>query len=374
MRTFTLVSLAGAIAQALAQAWLVAAGAALVLVLIAIAYRREHSRDPGATTEVALFVTYLLGVAAILQPAWAAAGSVVVAALLAARSRMHRFATEMLSETELRDALILAGAALVLLPLLPDAPLDWLGGLDPQRIWKLAVLLMLMQGGGYVAQRWLGARRGLVLAGIASGFVSSTAAIAALGARTRRDAAPLDASVASALSSTMATFLQFAAVAAAVYPPSLALLAAPLAAGFLATAAAAAVFYLRARDGRDGGTKRGRAFNPLQAMLFAFGLAAIAAAVGIVNERAGASAAQLGAALAGFADAHAAGASVLALAADGRMAVAAAVWSCLLGISTNTTSKLVVAFATGGARYGVRVGAGLLAAAGVMWFAAWLSA
>jgi len=50
------------------------------------------------------------------------------------------------------------------------------------------------------------------------------------------------------------------------------------------------------------------------------------------------------------------------------------VWSCLIGISTNTTSKLVVAFATGGARYGVRVGAGLLAAAGVMWFAAWLSA
>lgn len=148
VRTFTLVAVAGALAQALGQPWLVAAGAALVLALVAIGYWRERSRDPGITTEIALFVTYLLGVTAITQPAASAAGAVIVATLLAARSRLHRFATEVLTEHETRDALILAGAALVLLPLLPDRPQPWLGGLDPQRVWGLAVLIMALQGAG----------------------------------------------------------------------------------------------------------------------------------------------------------------------------------------------------------------------------------
>jgi hypothetical protein len=46
--------------------------------------------------------------------------------------------------------------------------------------------------------------------------------------------------------------------------------------------------------------------------------------------------------------------------------------ACLLAISTNTASKLVVAFATGGSGYGLRVGAGLLLALAAAW-TAWLA-
>jgi uncharacterized membrane protein (DUF4010 family) len=373
VRSFTLAALAGAIAQTLEQPWLVAIGAALILALIAIGYARERSDDPGVTTELALFVTYLLGVAAIGRPAAAAAGAVLVAALLAARSRLHRFATQSLTAAELRDGLILAGAALVLLPMLPDAPLAWLGGLNPQRIWGLAVLIMALQGGGHVARRWLGARRGLVLAGLAGGFTSSTATIAALGALSRRHPAQRQASVAAALSSTMATFIQFALVAAAIHLPALALLGLPLAAGLAASALATGFFYLRARNDAGAQGAQGRAFSLWQATGFALGLAAIGALLGLVEEHYGAGATQLGTALAGFADAHAAGASVLGLAADARMPLPAAVWACLLGLSTNTASKLIVAFAAGGAAYGTRVGAGLLAALAAAWAGALVS-
>jgi uncharacterized membrane protein (DUF4010 family) len=372
VRTFTLVAMAGALAQGLGQAWLVAAGAGLVLALIAIGYWRDRSRDPGVTTEIALFVTYLLGVTAIAQPAAAAAGAVVVAALLAARSRLHRFATEVLTESEMRDALILAGAALVLLPLLPDRPQPWLGGLDPRRVWALAVLIMALQGAGYIAQRWLGAHRGLALAGLASGFASSTAVIGTLGLKQRGGQGHRDASVAAALFSTMATYIQSAILAAAVHWPALALLGPALAAGLAATALAAGWFFLRARDGRRVEARGGRAFSPWQAIGFALALAALGALAGLANEHYGAGAVQGGAALAGFGDAHAAGASALALVADGRLDAAAAVMACLLAISTNTASKLVVAFATGGAGYGWRVGAGLLLALAAMWTAyAW---
>lgn len=372
VRTFTLVAVAGALAQALGQPWLVAAGAALVLALIAIGYWRDRSRDPGVTTEIALFVTYLLGVTAIAQPAAAAAGAVVVAALLAARNRLHRFATEVLTEGEMRDALILAAAALVLLPLLPDRPQPWLGGLDPQRVWALAVLIMALQGAGYIAQRWLGSHRGLALAGLASGFASSTAVIGALGLKQRGGRGNPDASVAAALFSTMATFIQSAILAAAVHWPALTLLGPALAAGLAATGLAAGWFFLRARDGREVASREGRAFSPWQAIGFALALAVLGALAGLANEHYGSGAVQAGAALAGFGDAHAAGASALALVADGRLDIAAAVMACLLAISTNTASKLVVAFATGGAGYGWRVGAGLVPALAAMWTAyAW---
>jgi uncharacterized membrane protein (DUF4010 family) len=373
VRTFTLTALAGAIAQSLGQPWLAAAGAALVVLLIAIAYRRDRSGDPGATTEVALFVTYLLGIASVPQPQAAAAGAVVVAGLLAARGRMHRFATEMLSAAELRDGLILAGAALVLLPLLPDVPVAWLGGLDARRIWTLAVLIMALQGAGYVAQRWLGARRGLALAGLASGFVSSTATVAAMGARARKHPELGDASAAAALFSTVATFVQLAVIAAAVHPPSLASLAPALAAGLIATAAVAFLCYLRARQERDGAMPTGRAFNLAHATLFALGLGAVTAIVGIVEQHAGTAAMQGSAALAGLADAHAAAAAVLALAADGRLPAEAMLRTCLLVLSANTATKAVLAFASGGSRYGLSVGAGLAAAMAAAWTAAALT-
>ena len=51
------------------------------------------------------------------------------------------------------------------------------------------------------------------------------------------------------------------------------------------------------------------------------------------------------------------------------MAEEAALSACLLGISTNAGSKLVAAFVSGGAGYGLRVGAGLLAGLGAAWLA-----
>ncbi|UUZ49537.1 hypothetical protein LP420_04435 [Massilia sp. B-10] len=100
---------------------MVAAGALLVVVLSAIAYWRDQSDDPGITTELALFVCYLLGVNAIDHPAVAAGAAVVVASMLNLRSLAAPFSRVSLKAHELRDALVLGAAALVVLPLLPDA-------------------------------------------------------------------------------------------------------------------------------------------------------------------------------------------------------------------------------------------------------------
>jgi len=59
----------------------------LVLVLSGVAYRRSQNvnqpRDPGLPTELAHFITYLMGVLAVVQPALGAGAAVEVAVLLA---------------------------------------------------------------------------------------------------------------------------------------------------------------------------------------------------------------------------------------------------------------------------------------------------
>ena len=92
LRTFALVTVAGALAQSLAPGALVAVGALAVAALAALAYWRTLLRpqaqdDPGLTTEVALLVAYLVGVQCVVQPLVGAACGAVLAALLAARDR-----------------------------------------------------------------------------------------------------------------------------------------------------------------------------------------------------------------------------------------------------------------------------------------------
>src|SRR5665647_322332 len=120
IRTFTVTSLAGAISFIVDGEVLLAVATAGVIILTAAAYWRGHEDDPGLTSEIALILTVLLGGLSMQQPALAAGIAVVVAVLLAARSRLHRFVHSVLSEDELNDALIFAGATLVVLPLVPD--------------------------------------------------------------------------------------------------------------------------------------------------------------------------------------------------------------------------------------------------------------
>ena len=186
IRSFALVAVSGALVQLLPAPGLVAVGGAFVALLAAISHFKSRSGDPGLTTELALFVTYLVGVLVATQPLLGSACGVALALLLNTRSRLHRFATQVLTEQELHDGLLLCSAALIMLPLIPNRPLAWLGEINPRPLAGIVVLILTLQAVGHVAVRWLGLRLGLVAAGFIAGFASSTAAIASLGRQARK--------------------------------------------------------------------------------------------------------------------------------------------------------------------------------------------
>lgn len=367
IRTFTLVSLAGAGAQLLAQPWLTVVAALLVAALAVVSHLKDRSQDPGVTTEMALFVTFLLGVLTLEHQAVAAAGGVVVAGLLAARTPLQRFSTHTLSEQELRDALVLAGSALIILPLAPNQPLAWLGGVNPRTVWLLVVLIMGVQAVGHVALRLFGARLGLPLSGLVAGFVSSTATIAAMGVRARKHPEMRMACVAGAWFSTVSTALQVALIALVLQPAILHTLG-PAMGSALAMASALGLAALwRSEASTDQGQVKGRAFSLLQSIGLALLLSVITAVVAWLQGAFGALATYVSSALAGFADMHSPAAAVIFLSAHGAADANTVLTAVLLAFSTNTVSKVVAACVAGGARFGVPVSLGLVAVATAAW-------
>lgn len=368
VRSFTLVALLGAGTELLGQVWLTALAGVLVAALVVVAYWRDRSADPGVTTEIALFLTFVLGLLAVPYPAVAAGGGVVVAGLLAARGPLQQFATQTLSEQELRNALILAAAALVVLPLTPDAPLAWLAGVNPRQLWRLVVLILAVQAVGDVALRLFGARLGLALSGLVSGFVSSTATIATMGARAREHPELRTACMAAAWFSTVSTSLLLMLLALTLGGGVLATLA-PLLGASLIAALLLGLGALRRSPlptAQEGG--RSRAFNLRQALGLALLFTGMAALAAWMQASLGAVATLLTATLAGLADAHAASAAAMALAVRGELDAALLQLAVLLAFSSNTLSKMVAAWVAGGVRYGAPVSAGLLAVV----LAAWL--
>jgi len=205
-RSFALLSLVGAVAASVDK-WAVVAGLVGVGAILALAYFRTSEEDPGTTTEIAALVAYLLGALAYTRPAVAVALAVVVAGLLVSKTRIHRFAREIVSEVELEDAIKFLVVAFVVLPLLPDRGMGPYGVLNPSKVWFLVVLLTGIGWVGYIGVRALGPERGLLVTGLAGGFISASATTASMG-RLSRTAASWRAPLAGALLASLATFAQ----------------------------------------------------------------------------------------------------------------------------------------------------------------------
>jgi uncharacterized membrane protein (DUF4010 family) len=227
LRTFALASVLGAVAALIGLPGLVITGALLVAALAAVAYWRDRSDDPGATTEIALLLTYCIGVLCSWSLPLAAALAVGLTAMLAARGPLHRFVAHWLQPGEVRDGIVLAALVLMALPLLPNRPL-WGPVLNPHVMVQLLALLLAVQSLAHLSGRLLKAREAVLVSALASGFVSSTATIATLGLAVREGRSGARLMAGGGLMSCVSTQLQVLLVAAAVQPAWLAVLWLPV--------------------------------------------------------------------------------------------------------------------------------------------------
>ena len=378
IRTFSLASLLGAVAVLLGDGLILAVAALTVGALAAVAYQRSRDQDPGLTTEVALLLTCLLGGLAMRNAVLAAGVGAALAALLAARNRIHHFVRGVLTERELHDALLFSAAALIALPLAPDRFMGPFDAINPHAITQLVVMVMAVSALGYMATRALGPRYGLALAGFAAGFVSSTATIHAMGTRAAQQPAQTAGAAAGAALSSIATLIQLAVVVAAVHPTLLQALKWPLLLGGAAACGYSLMLFPRAAASKDapqlhsGRQELGRAFNLKTALVFAGIVGVVLVVSAALNAWLGERGTLLTAAATGLVDAHATAASAASLAAANKLPPGVALWAILAGLSSNSLMKAVVAFHAGGAAYAARIVPGLVLVIGAVWLGVWL--
>lgn len=368
IRTFALVALLGGISLLSGSEALVAVGAAFVAALAVISYALSPREDPGLTSEVALLVAFVLGALAQEQAALAAAMGVVVTILLASRERLHALFRDAMTAQEFADLLLFAAAAVVVFPLLPQESVGPFGGISPRTVWRLVVLVMAIGGTAYVALRLLGPAFGLPVAGLAGGFISSAATTASMGTLAREQPALLRPAIAGAVLSNVATVVQLGVVVGAASVPLLRTLWLSLLLAAIAALLFAGIGAFRLRGAQSAATiPPRRAFDLKSSALFALSVTAVTFVSSAIHEWLGANGLLLAGALAGFADAHAAAAGVAALVASGEVEPSEAVLPIILGLTTNTLTKLVAAFSTGGRRFGLPLVTGLAAILAMAW-------
>jgi uncharacterized membrane protein (DUF4010 family) len=258
----------------------------------------------------------------------------------------------------------------IVLPLLPDRPLGPYGVLNPAKVWLLVVLLTGIGWLGYIGVRALGPQRGLLVTGLAGGFVSASATTASMG-RLSRTAVGLRAALASALAASLATFLQLLIVIGYVDAAVLRRLWLPVvAAAVVLVGVAAAVYRGAGRDHPDAAADvatvpAGRPFALRPALI----LATVLVCALLVGRWGAAVLGPQGAVLASFAaglaDAHAGSIAAASLAAQGDITVDTALAAIAAALGSNLLVKIALAFAAGGRRFGLGFTAGMAAPAAV---------
>ncbi|AWM92815.1 hypothetical protein DJ564_19410 [Pseudomonas sp. 31-12] len=368
LRTFAITALLGYGAMQVGGGLLLGIMAICLALLITVAYWRSPSNDPGVTSEVALLAVLVLGALCGTAPELAIAIGVVIAGLLAYRQKLHHFARSQLTEAEMRDGLVLLIAALVLLPLVPDRFIGPYAAINPRTICTLTVLLMAVGAVGHIAVRALGTHYGYAVSAIASGFASSTVTIAAMGHLVSKEPDNVKVLSAAAILSNLATVTQVGLILGAVDTGLLRPMWGPLLCGAAAVALyGVCLMFPRSASGANQPFKVGGAFNLKLALMVTLMMTGITFVSSVMLSHFGEVGVMLTATLTGFADAHASTASIAALAKSGQLPFDAIAGPALIAVSSNSLSKCLVAWVSGGRRFAAYVIPGQVLLTLAMW-------
>jgi uncharacterized membrane protein (DUF4010 family) len=190
-----------------------------------------------------------------------------------------------------------------------------------------------------------------------------------MGARTKSQPELRKGAVAGAAASSVATIIQLAIVVGLVSQPTLVILVPSLIASGIAAVIYAGIFALRSfrEPATADDAPKGRPFEPKTAIIFVLVVGATLLISALLTEWLGDRGLMLAAGVAGFTDAHAAAISSASLAASGRTQAEFAALAVLVGLSTNTVSKTVVAFSLGDRSYARSLTPGLVLIAAAAW-------
>lgn len=189
MRTFSLISLAGYLSYFIAHftsIW-VFIGTFLGLgIFFAISYYISAAKgDPGATSEIAALLTFLIG--ALVSMGYlhlSITAAVVILLLLSLKFGLQKFLGK-IQDQDIFAIIQFVIISAIILPLLPDRDFGPFLAINMREIWFFIVLIASINFIGYVLMRAFGGRKGVFFTAVVGGLFSSTAVALSFSQRSR---------------------------------------------------------------------------------------------------------------------------------------------------------------------------------------------
>lgn len=151
--------------------------AAFVLSLILLSYAQSSFKEGriGGTSEILLGLLFFVGVLnGYEQTELAITLTILLSVIASARSEIYQIG-DRFSRLEIIDTLKFAIIIFLILPLLPNEAIDPWGAINPYSIWLMVILISGIGFVGYMASKFIGKNRSILLTGLVGGTVSSTA-------------------------------------------------------------------------------------------------------------------------------------------------------------------------------------------------------
>lgn len=183
-RTFSMIGLIGYI-----SAWinlhvpffLLTASLILGALLITAYIINSSEAENGITTEISALITFFAASMLAYEKATLAVFvAIVVLFILNSKDKITEYA-KVIEKRDLSAAIIFAMMTFVVLPILPDKPIDPWGYFNLHNIWLMVILVAGISFFGYIAVRMVGTTKGIGLTGLFGGLASSTAVTLSLG-------------------------------------------------------------------------------------------------------------------------------------------------------------------------------------------------
>ncbi|MBO7384103.1 MAG: MgtC/SapB family protein [Fibrobacter sp.] len=275
LRTFTIVSLCGAVASYLAELMgstaPFIAGFVLIGLLVLtthIAYGLRHADDKlalaGITTSVALFLIYFLGALCWFNKLLEACILMVVLLwLLTFKWQLHNVA-EKISTEDIAATVKFAVISLMVLPFLPNQAYgpSGLEVLNPHTIWLFVVFISGIGFVSYVLIKIIGPGKGIWLTGLFGGLASSTALTLNMVGRSRENSSYANDFAQSIVLSWSVMYVRLYLICIFLMPHMAGALALPLLVPAIPSFIYA--FYLKFRDGKEHTEKSSDFSNPFR--------------------------------------------------------------------------------------------------------------
>jgi uncharacterized membrane protein (DUF4010 family) len=190
VRTFPIISMLGygcARLHEFGMGYVLAAGLVGVIALTVVAYNAKVKEGrPGATSEISLVLTFIIGGLTVLIDVWIAMTMGIVTTLLLSEKAQLEEYVDRLDRVGFLATLRFLLVTVIILPVLPDHAYTRFQ-LNPARIWQVVIMVSSVGYVGYLLSKKFGGRLGLELSGLLGGIVSSTAVSFSAGRLARRD-------------------------------------------------------------------------------------------------------------------------------------------------------------------------------------------